>query len=284
MIYKNQFFLSIFNKLRKLYLNSNFYDKKISKIQNKNLIYKPSPHLLSSLIKYQKKKYKIEDYFLDEIWGNNLSNNQYKNLNNFYWFFSLDLKSSKKNAQSVVTNWIKTNRKYNDKSWDFDLTAKRIIAWLSCHNLTYEESNQEYKDNFNMMIQKQTNHLINEINKSDMIDDKLIGCASIILVGLCYRDEKKYLTFGSSLLKKISKLALDNTGFTKSRSIKQLIFYLKYFILIREWFKESQLNIPEHIDETIYYLGQGYAFTWQNIGTDIFFNGNNTSNNKNFDN
>ena len=41
-----------------------------------------------------------------------------------------------------------------------------------------------------MMIQKQTNHLINEINKSDMIDDKLIGCASIILVGLCYRDEK----------------------------------------------------------------------------------------------
>ena len=55
MIYKNQFFLSIFNKLRKLYLNSNFYDKKISKIQNKNLIYKPSPHLLSSLIKYQKK-------------------------------------------------------------------------------------------------------------------------------------------------------------------------------------------------------------------------------------
>ena len=46
-----------------------------------------------------------------------------------------------------------------------------------------------------MMIQKQTNHLINEINKSDMIDDKLIGCASIILVGLCYRDEKKYLTF-----------------------------------------------------------------------------------------
>ena len=135
-----------------------------------------------------------------------------------------------------------------------------------------------------MMIQKQTNHLINEINKSDMIDDKLIGCASIILVGLCYRDEKKYLTFGSSLLKKISKLTLDNTGFTKSRSIKQLIFYLKYFILIREWFKESQLNIPEHIDETIYYLGQGYAFTWQNIGTDIFFNGNNTSNNKNFDN
>ena len=71
MIYINRFFFSIINQLRKFYLNSNFYDKKISKIDNKNLIYKPSPHLLSSLIKYQKKKFKIEDFSLDEIWNNN---------------------------------------------------------------------------------------------------------------------------------------------------------------------------------------------------------------------
>jgi len=56
MIYINRFFLSIFAQLRKFYLYSNFYDKKISKIDNKDFIYKPSPHLLSSLIKYQKKK------------------------------------------------------------------------------------------------------------------------------------------------------------------------------------------------------------------------------------
>ena len=54
--------------------------------------------------------------------------------------------------------------------------------------------------------------------------------------------------------------------------------------MIREWFKESQINIPEHIDETIYYLGQGYAFVWQNINSDILFNGNNNSDNIEFDN
>ena len=48
-----------------------------------------------------------------------------------------------------------------------------------------------------MMIQKQTNHLINEINNSKVVDDKLIGCAAIILVGLCYKDEKNYLNFWS---------------------------------------------------------------------------------------
>ena len=285
MVYINRLFFSVFNQLRKLYLTSNFYNKKISRINNKDLIYKPSPHLLSSLIKYQKTKVKIENFSLNEIWDNSsLSFKEYKNLNSFYWFFSLDLKSSKKSTQSVIKSWISKNHKYNNKSWEFDLTAKRIIAWLSCHNLTYEESEQNYRNDFNKVIQKQANHLINEINKSELVDDKLIGCASIILVGICYQDEKTYLSFGTSLLKKISKLVLDSYGFPKSRSIKQLIFYLKYFILIREWFKESQINVPDHINETIYYLGQGYAFLWQNTGSDFLFNGNNISNNTEFDN
>ena len=55
MIYINRFFFNAFNQLRNFYLNSNFYDQKISKTENTELIYKPSPYLLSSLIKYQKK-------------------------------------------------------------------------------------------------------------------------------------------------------------------------------------------------------------------------------------
>ena len=285
MIYINRFFLSVSNQFKKFYLNSSFYDKKISKVNNKDLVYKPSAYLLSSLIKYQKKKFDIKDFSLDDIWeDDNLDLKEYKKLHSFYWFFSLDLKSSKKATQLLITSWIDNNFKYNFKSWDLDITAKRIIAWLSCYNLTYEGSNEDYKKKFNKIIQKQANHLIYEIDKSEFIDDKLIGCASIILVGLCYQNEKNYLSFGTDLLKKISKLALDNYGFPKSRSIKQLVFYLKYFILIREWFKESQAGIPEHIDETIYYLGQGYVFFSDELSENFLFNGNNNSNNTEFNN
>ncbi len=63
MIYVNRLFFNIFQQLKRIYLNSSFYDKKISKIYNKDLIYKPSPHLLSSLIKYQKKKLKLKIFF-----------------------------------------------------------------------------------------------------------------------------------------------------------------------------------------------------------------------------
>ena len=280
----SRFSINTFQQIRNIYLNSNFYDKKISKFNNENLIYKPSPHLLSSLIRYQTQKINVNDIATENLWDhqhNNIKN--FKKLNNFYWFFSLDLKSSKKNTQKIISDWIKKNFKYNSKSWEFDLTSKRIIAWLSNHNLTIEESDEDYLSLFNEMIQKQTNHLINEINSSKIINDKIICCAAIILVGLGYKDEKNYLSYGLNLLKKISSLTLDNYGFLKSRNIKQLTFYLKYYILIREWFKEAQIKVPEHINETIYYLGQGYAFVWQNINSDILMNGNNISDNLEFD-
>ena len=93
MIYINRLFFNIFQQLRQVYLNSSFYDKKISKIYNKDLIYKPSPHLLSSLIRYQKRKIKIEDFFLEDIWNiKNHNIKDYKIINTFNWFFSLDLK------------------------------------------------------------------------------------------------------------------------------------------------------------------------------------------------
>ncbi len=278
-----QFYSNIKESFKSIYQNSNFYEKRISKTFDTSFEYKPSPHLLSSIIKYQNKKYKIEDFVIESIWKNNLSSKDYEKLNNFFWFFSLDLKSSKKTTQTVIKNWISNNSKYQKKSWEFDLTAKRIISWLSNHQLSYEDSGQEYRSTFDHMIQKQTNHLLNEIKNSKEVENKMIGCAAIILTGLAYKNEKQYLENGLNLLKNIIKSSIDNQGFPKSRNIRQLIFYLKYFIIIREWFKESQSLIPEYIDESIYYLGSGYAFIWQNIKKDIFFNGNYSSENKEFD-
>ena len=287
----NGFFrpLKDFNNLIKknfinIYRNSNFYDKKISKTLNTVFQYKPSPYLLSSLIKYQNKKYKIDELDFNTIWRNKSQSKEFIKLNNFFWFFSLDLKSSKESVQKVISDWIDINNKYEKVSWDFDITAKRIISWLSNHQLSYNEGTTEYKLKFDYMIQKQTNHLINEIKNSKNLENKIIGCAAIILMGLSYKTDKIYLNFGLNFLKKITKYSIDNQGFLKSRNIQQQIFYLKYLILIREWFKESQIETPEFLNEAIYFLGQAYAYFWQNTKVNLLFNGNNNSNNLDFDN
>ena len=58
--YINQFFFFFTKKTRNFYLNSRIYNKKISKINNKNLEYIPSPSLLDCLIKYEKNKKKLK--------------------------------------------------------------------------------------------------------------------------------------------------------------------------------------------------------------------------------
>ncbi len=283
--YFNQFFFFITKKIRNFYLNSKIYNKKISRVSKKNLEYKPSPSLLDCLIKYGGKKIKIEDLYLNSVWTNkNLSEIDYKKLHSFFWLFSLDLKSSKKITQSVVLNWIEDNINYNKNNWEINILSKRIIAWISNSKLTYEDSNEIYKNKFNLVIQKQINHLINEIEKSKFVDDKMVGCAAIILTGISLNEKEKYLNFGLSILKKIIHFSFDSQSFPKSRSIRQLIFYLKYFVLIREWLKESQSEIPEYLDEIIFHLGKSYSILCQGKNKTILFNGNHETNNKDFDN
>jgi len=283
--YLNKFFFFISNQTRKLYLNSKIYNIKISKINENNLEYKPSPSLLDCLIKYKKNKNNIEDFSLNKIWLNeNLNEKDYKNLHSFYWLFTLDLNSSKETVQSIIINWIDNNYKYNYLNWDLDILSKRIIAWISNSKITYENSNENYKEKFDSLVQKQINHLINEIDRSEWVDDKMIGCSAIILGGLAYNEKEKFLNYGLNLLKKIIKFSFDKEGFPKSRNIRQLNFYFKYFILIREWLKESQNEIPEYLDEIIFHLGQSYFLIHKNIDKTFLFNGNQTSKNSEFEN
>ena len=272
--YFSRFHSAFSFRIRKIYLSSSFYNKKISKISDKILMYKPSPSLINCIIKYEKQKQNISNFLVNSIWENeNINDANYKKLHNFFWLFSIDLKSSNKITQSIIEDWIDKNMTYNDQNWEIDILSKRIISWISNSKLTYEDSSESYKYKFNFVIQKQINHLINEINRSESVDDKIIGCTAIILTGLSYKD-RSYINYGFKLIKNIIGYSLDLEGFPKSRSFRQLIFYLKYFVLVRELLKDSQNEIPDYLDETIYYLGQAYNLFWQSTKEVGLFNGN----------
>ena len=278
-------FFQLIQQVRKIYLNSPIYNKKISKFDDKVIIYKPSQSILNCLIKFDKKKYNIEDFALNSVWKNssNLNKKNFKTLHSFFWLFTLDLRSSQKITQNVIFNWIGENEKYKQEIWDLDILSKRIIAWISNSRLTYENADTNYKLYFNNLIKKQTNHLINEISRSEKLDDKIIGSTAIILVGLSYGDNY-YLKFGIQLLRNLLKFSLDESNFPKSRNLRQLVFYLKHLIVIRELLKESQSVIPDFIDEAIFYLGKSYNLLCTNLKSGMLFNGNFEETNNEFDN
>ena len=153
----NEFFLILLGQIRKFYLNSSIYNNKISKINEGHLQYTPSPNLLDCIIKYNKKKKNIEDYFINSIWTDKkIINNSHKNLHSFFWLFSIDLKSSKKITQSIISNWIDLNHNYDQSTWEIDTLSKRLISWISNSQLTYDESSKDYRDKFNNTIKNQS--------------------------------------------------------------------------------------------------------------------------------
>ena len=270
----NDFFFIFLKQIRQFYLNSSIYNKKISQFGETDLTYKPNLSILSCLVKYEKKKENIENFYVNSIWENKkISNKDYKKLHSFNWLFSIDLKSSNEITQSIIQNWIKKNKNYQPKNWEVDTLSKRIIAWIANSKITYDGSDIAYKNRFNEIINKQVNHLINEINRSNLVSDKMIGCTAIIITGISYKNER-FISYGLNLLKKIITSSFDDEYFPKSRSISQLVFYLKYFVLIRELLKESLNEIPEYLDEIIFYLGKAYNFSWGSLKKNLLFNGN----------
>ena len=281
LILINEFFYYTKNQIRNLYLKSRFYNNKISKIEISNISYRPSLSILSCLVKYDKKKIKIEELDKDNIWESELlSSNNLNKLNNFYWLFSIDLKSSPSITQSIIIKWIEKNQSYNSLTWQTDILSKRIISWIANSKLSYDESDTKYKNKFNFSVNKQINHLINEISKSRSVNDKLLGCIAIIITGLSYANEK-FLNYGLELLRKIIINSFDDEYFPKTRSIRQLNFYLKYFVLVRELLKESFNNIPEYLDEIIFYLGKSYVI-FSKSEQSLLFNGNHQNDLKEF--
>ena len=149
MNFISEFFNYSSNQIRKIYLNSRIYNKKISKIDDSILTYKPNLNILSSLISYEKKKDKIENFYINSIWDNkNISHKDYKKLHSFYWLFSIDLKSSSEVTQSIIQNWIEKNKNYSPKIWEIDILSKRVISWISNTQITYDGSDNNFKKNY----------------------------------------------------------------------------------------------------------------------------------------
>ena len=272
-----------YHKLKNFYFKSNFYNRKISKNIPSKFIYKPSPHIINCLILYNKKKIKVDNFSLNSIWEVKSNNKiEFEKLHEFLWLNTLDIKTSKITTQNIIENWIENNNTYNQETWRTDILGKRIIAWISNTNLTLDTSNIIYRNKFILSIIKQTNHLLRNINNEKNYENKIIGCASLILIGLVFSEYKKFNQITLDILKKIIKINFDPNGFPRSRNSQELFECLKYFILIREWIKESQNSIPEFLDEIIYSSGTSFNFVNEYLTNSPLFNGSTEYNYENF--
>ena len=84
-IFVNTPFNFIIKQIKKLYLNSKIYDRKISRVYEGGLEYIPPLNLLDCVVTIKNKKNRIEDYNIESVWDNfNLKSKRFKQTPQFF--------------------------------------------------------------------------------------------------------------------------------------------------------------------------------------------------------
>ena len=274
------FFLS----LRNLYFRSNFYNKKLITFSPDRIVYSPSTYLSASLISISNDFYKITNVAPELLWKTSAEDKlKFDNLHSFLWLAKLDRKNSKATTKKIIKSWIDIFFNYDPGAWEMEITAKRIIAWSSNTDITFENSDKIYKEKFFLSIIKQSNFLLKNFKSLLYAPSKIICCAAIILSGIVFKENEYNYKEGIKELEKVVKNFFDESGFPKSRNPEDVFVSLKYLVLIREWFKESQKPIPDFLNDIVIKCGNCYAsLSFPNKQFPLF-NGATEINNKDYD-
>ena len=274
----------LFLSFRNFYHRSNFYNKKLVTFIPDRIFYNPSTYLSASLTAISYDFYKITNTAPELLWDINVKDKlKFENLHSFLWLTRLDRKNSKTITKDIIKSWINTFFNYEPNTWKMEITAKRIIAWSSNTDITLENSDKVYKEKFFSSLIKQSNFLTKNLNSLFYESNKIICCAAIILSGIMFKENDLNYKIGIKELEKVIKNYFDEAGFPKSRNPEEVFICIKYLILIREWFKESQKLIPDFLNDIIVKCGNCYA-TLSCINKQFpLFNGATEINHKDYD-
>ena len=282
------YFFSVFRlfflNIRNFYFRSNLYNKKLVTFIPDRIFYSPSTYLSASLSTINSDFYKITSTTPELLWKTNIKDRlKFENLHSFLWLARLDRKNSKIITKDIIKSWINIFSNYEPNTWEMEITAKRIIAWSSNIDITLENSDKIYKENFFISLIKQSNFLLKNIKNLFYGQSKIICCAAIILSGIIFKENDFNYKAGIKELEKIVKNYFDEKGFPKSRNPEEVFVSIKYLILIREWFKEAQKPIPDFLNEIIAKCGNCYAMLSCSNKQFPLFNGATEINHKDYD-
>ena len=273
-----------FTNFKNYYYKSNYYNKKLVTFIPSRIFYAPSTYLSASLTTTSNDFYKIAQMMPDVLWNTNFKNElKFDNLHSFLWLSKLDRKNSKNITKDIVESWINNFFNYDPNTWKMETIAKRIISWTSNIDITLENSDKQYKEKFFTSLIKQSNFLAQNIKSLFNDSDKIICCAAIILSGILFKENNTNYKFGIKELEKIIKYYFDENGFPNSRNTEEVFVCIKYLILIREWFKEAQIPIPDFLNEIINKSGNCYAMLSSMSKEFPLFNGAKEINIKDYD-
>jgi len=237
--------------LKEFFFLTNFYNKSLNSQTPSRLFFQPNPYLLSPLFNHESFIFKISKESIYNFWNKDFGIKEKNSIHNFLWLNLIDRKNEKEIIQKIIKDWISQFNNYKKDIWKENITPKRIIAWLSNSDIILSNTKEDFKKKFLNSLIRQVNFIKKNLKTNTYETNKISSISAIILSGLVFKEYYANYINGLKELKKIIENFFDENGFPKNRSLENLIIFLQYFVLIKEWTRSAQENVPEYLEEII---------------------------------
>ena len=241
----------LIRSLKELFFGSNYYNKLLDTDVPSSFLFNPNPYLLSPFLNHKDLLIKISNEDVRNFRISLFENKEKKSIHNFLWLNLIDRKNENEIIQKIIGEWIKKYSKYTKGIWDGDLTSLRIISWISNADLILNTNDKDFNKSFYKNIIRQTNFVKKNINNLNDENKKISSISLLVLSGLVFKEYYVYYKIGLKELKKFIEDYFDENGFPINRNFENLLTFVQYFILIKEWIKNAQEIVPEYLENIV---------------------------------
>tara|TARA_A100001011_G_scaffold97878_1_gene103022 strand:+ start:124 stop:1770 length:1647 start_codon:yes stop_codon:yes gene_type:complete len=241
----------LIRSLKELFFGSNYYNKLLDTDVPSSFLFNPNPYLLSPFLNHKDLLIKISNEDVRNFRISLFENKEKKSIHNFLWLNLIDRKNENEIIQKIIGEWIKKYSKYTKGIWDEDLTSLRVISWISNADLILNTNDKDFNKSFYKNIIRQTNFVKRNINNLNDENKKISSISLLVLSGLVFKEYYVYYKIGLKELKKFIEDYFDENGFPINRNFENLLTFVQYFILIKEWIKNAQEIVPEYLEDIV---------------------------------
>ena len=241
----------LIRSLKELFFGSNYYNKLLDTDVPSSFLFNPNPYLLSPFLNHKDLLIKISNEDVRNFRISLFENKEKKSIHNFLWLNLIDRKNENEIIKKIIGEWIKKYSKYTKGIWDEDLTSLRVISWISNADLILNTNDKDFNKSFYKNIIRQTNFVKKNINNLNDENKKISSISLLVLSGLVFKEYYVYYKIGLKELKKFIEDYFDENGFPINRNFENLLTFVQYFILIKEWIKNAQEVVPEYLENIV---------------------------------
>ena len=162
-----------------------------------------------------------------------------------------DAGTARANATALLTVWCDQYLTWDAKAWAPDITAWRLINWLSSVELILGSTDLIYRSRVLLAVARQMRHLPRVVGDIHDPMDKAAAGAALSLAGLCLPDAFLQKEKGFRLLAGIVGEAVLPDGSPRSRRFGEAVTLFTLLTLVRSAAKKADVVLPDSLQQAM---------------------------------